>query len=157
MKSLFVKSSAFLWTRMIKMNRLTKISSDPENQDESCKKAHSKAAIIFFKNAFVLFYLLVCVISWWVIIGCLRSVGWFQTSEASKLCTDLKVDLNNIYDKGFSFDFNAFLSEKSESNLDSESQLIWALRNLTYYDDNEQAFYFSTNVSISEVSLVINA
>lgn len=149
-KSLLVSSYA---SKSLLCNRMNKMSSDPEKQIDRCRKVHSEEKISRFKNAFVLFYLFLSAISCWVIIDGLKSVGTFQIlSSFPKPCPKRFItNFENIYDKGFSFDFNAFLSEKPESDLQSGSQPIWTLQNLTYYDGDERTFHFSINVSISEV------
>ena len=145
MESLFGKSSAWLCARM---------SSDPERQS----KAHGdKGRIIRFRIAFALFYLVSTIISWWIIISCLKSAGFFEKIPQSCLGPREGEGLReNVYPALFLFDFHAFLSESNELKVDHENQSIWTLRKLINYSEKNKkyrkAFSFSTNVSISEVS-----
>ena len=139
MKSLFDKSSASFATRM---------SSEPE---EKRKAPNDLKRIIRFRFGFGLFYFLVFIISLRVIVFCLESAGCLNDPFLLSCFGPHKGVRENVYGVGFSFDFHAFLSEKSEPN-DNETRSIWSMHNLTYFDPNWPVFSFSTNITISEVS-----
>ena len=92
-------------------------------------------------------------ISLGVLIYLLEKCCGNETDDLPKSCPnkDEKGNRNwrNLYDENFRFDFHAFLAE-NETDIDLESELIWAKQNLIYGGDLQSIFTFSKNVSILE-------
>ena len=136
-KSLFDKSWSWIGTVMC--------SEKPD-------KARNDEEVIFrFQKSFSCFYMFVSIVCYGILIWCFKSPGFFEPSDASSCGDANKKIRENLYEVGFSFDVHVFLSA-NESAIDPESQSIWTIRNLTYWDNDQRVFDFHTNVSISEVN-----